>query len=175
MQNLFRFCLFSHCLFLLQDLTLQLPVFLISSSLQYFLRLSCPYLLWRTLGYLWNGPQFGYNVFSWFLKKFCIFERIAQRWCFWGYPIKRYIMLICIVGGIDFDHLSKVVNCRIRPLKFTIFPFIISKYFKIENLRLRIYPVLASTFTCSFSFPPWILPMAIPMVNLYFSHSLYIN
>lgn len=84
-------------------------------------------------------------------------------------------MLICIVGGIDFDHLSKVVNCRIHSLKFTIFPFIISKYFKIENLRLCIYPVLASTSTCSFSFPPWILPMAIPMVILYFSHSLYIN
>lgn len=61
---------------------------------------------------------------------------------------------ICTSGDVNLVHLAKVVAGRILPWELTIFPFIITKHSRRENLRLCVYPILASTFTYSPSIPP---------------------
>ena len=42
-------------------------------------------------------------------------------------------MLLCIIGDVNLDYLSKVVTGRILLWKFTIIPLLIDKYFRGEN------------------------------------------
>ena len=46
-------------------------------------------------------------------------------------------MLLCIIGDVNLDHLSKVVTGRILLWKFTIIPFLIDKYFSGENQAMH--------------------------------------
>lgn len=148
--------LFHLHLFLFQDSTLHLLVSLIFSIMWQFLSLSCLLHFWRALGHFFaESPSIQAclsDVFSSFLKIFCIIWK--DNTDVMSYHIKRYMMLTFIIGDINLNHLSIAVTGRILLWKFTFFPFIITRHFRGENLKLYTHLVYALTSTCSFSIPP---------------------
>lgn len=68
--------------------------------------------------------------------KFCIVARTAQRKCALLRAVQEVMRLICIIGDVNLDYSTKVMTGKILACKFTIVPFIMTKYFRGENLRL---------------------------------------
>lgn len=68
------------------------------------------------------------------------------------HPTKGCMVSICITGDVNHDQFAQMSSARILYYKFTIFPFVIAKYFRRNTWRpcLRFYPlILASTdFSC---------------------------
>lgn len=58
-----------------------------------------------------------------------------------------YVMLTCVTGDVNFDHLSKVVSAGFLYCKTTISPFVIIKCIKGDTLKLCEHPVSASGLT----------------------------
>ena len=72
-----------------------------------------------------------------------VWGRIQQKGALFYASYQGYMILICVTGDVNIDHLAKVVFVRILHHKHTLFPLAVIKCLRRDTWRLCKCPVCA--------------------------------